>query len=165
VSGWSGPSTRSLIARARSKRGRAGGQLALGLEQEGQVVEALGGGGVVGPQHPLADLQGALEERPGGGQLALVLEQAGQVVEAAGGVGVVGPQHPLPDRQGALEERPGGGQLALGLEQVGLPPIRKVAIKPKANFMGSEKSIAPRPTSSPRRAVRCSAPRRRGGGG
>jgi hypothetical protein len=60
-----------------------------------QVVEAGGGVGVVGSQHPLPDVQGALVEGPGGGQLALGLEQMGQVVEAGGGGGAVRSQRPL----------------------------------------------------------------------
>jgi hypothetical protein len=99
--------------------GPGGGQVALDPEQPGQVVEALGGVGVVGAQHPLPDGQGALEEGPGGGQLALGIEQPGQIVEALGGVGVVGAQHPLGDGQGALEEGSSGGQIALVPEQQG----------------------------------------------
>ena len=47
-----------------------GGQLAPGLEQN-QVVEAAGGVGVIGPERPLPDGQGARsKDGPGGDQLA-----------------------------------------------------------------------------------------------
>ena len=67
---------------------------------------------MVGPQHPLPDGQGTLEEWPGGGQLTLGVEQDTEVVEALGGVGMVGSQDPLPDGQGTLEPRPGRPEIA-----------------------------------------------------
>jgi len=65
-------------------KGPGGDQLALGLEQGGQVVEALGGVGVVGAQHPLPDGRGTLEERPGGGQPDDSLPDAAQREKLAG---------------------------------------------------------------------------------
>jgi hypothetical protein len=56
------------------QEGPGGGQLALILEQEGEVVEAVGGVGVVGAEDAFAGLEGALQEGPGGGQLALGVE-------------------------------------------------------------------------------------------
>jgi len=59
-----------------------GGQLAPGLEQK-QVVEAARGVGVIGPERPLPDGQGALEDGPGGDQLAPGPERArGRIIRA-----------------------------------------------------------------------------------
>ena len=64
VSGWSGPSTLSRIARARSiERPGLGDRPA--SKQAGEVVEARGGVGMVGAERLLADRQGALVERLG----------------------------------------------------------------------------------------------------
>jgi hypothetical protein len=75
--------------RPLEERPRAG-EVALALKQEGEVVEALGGRGMVAAERLLADRQRPLVERPRSGEVALVLKQAGEVVEAHGGVGMLG---------------------------------------------------------------------------
>jgi hypothetical protein len=57
-------------------------KVALSLQQEGEVVEALCRVGMPGAAHLLVDRQRALIKRPGGGEVALVVEQEGEVVEA-----------------------------------------------------------------------------------
>ena len=103
---------RPLVERPRA------GEVALGLKQDGEVVEARGGVGMLGSERLLADRQRSLVERPRAGEVALVLKQEGEVVEARGGVGMVGPERLLPDRQRPLEERPRPGEVALGLKQI-----------------------------------------------
>ena len=82
VSGCSGPSA-IPVDRQRSleQRPRAG-EVALVLKQEGEVVEARGGLGMLRAQRPLADRQRAFEQRPRTREVALVFKQAGEVVEA-----------------------------------------------------------------------------------
>ncbi len=75
VVGCSGPSAFSLIASARSKSGRAPVEVALGLEQAGEVVEARRRIGMLGAERLFADRQCALEERPRPSKVALVVEQ------------------------------------------------------------------------------------------
>src|SRR2546430_1656603 len=72
------------------------------MEQDGQIAEAGGGGGVVGVQRPLPDLQRPLQERPSGSQLALAAEEAGQVIKADGGGRMIWSCHSLLDVRGAL---------------------------------------------------------------
>jgi hypothetical protein len=61
---------RALVERSRRR------QIALGLKQEGEVVEARRRIGMLGAEHLLPDRQCALEERPRPRQVALVLKQA-----------------------------------------------------------------------------------------
>jgi hypothetical protein len=61
------------------------GQLALGPEQQGQVVEGRCGVGVVGPLHHLPNRESTLEEVPDGGQLTLVPEEPSQPAGRAPG--------------------------------------------------------------------------------
>jgi len=59
------------------------------------VVKAVEGIGMLGPQHPLAAFQCAAVERLGLAVAALGLVQEGQVVKAVEGIGMLGAQHPL----------------------------------------------------------------------
>ena len=117
VSGWSGPSAFSRIASARSIERPRAGEVALGLKQAGEVVEARRRIGMLGAERLLADRQRALEERPRAGEVALGLKQDGEVVEARRRIGMLGAERLLADRQRALEERPRAREVALGLKQ------------------------------------------------
>src|SRR5262249_308999 len=66
---WSGPSTRSRMARARSPRGPAAASSPWSCYY-GQVAQAGSSVRIVGPPPPLLNSQGALQERPGEGKLA-----------------------------------------------------------------------------------------------
>ena len=74
----------------RVERPRAG-EVALVLKQEGEVVEARGGLGMLGAERLLADRQRPFVERPRAGEVALGLKQAGEVVEALAVSGCSGP--------------------------------------------------------------------------
>ena len=76
---------RPLVERPRA------GEVALGLKQAGEVVEARGGRGMLGAERLLVDRQRPLVERPRAGEVALGVKQAGEVVEARGGPGCSGP--------------------------------------------------------------------------
>ena len=76
--------------------------------QPGEIVEARGGPGMVGPERGLIDGEGAGVKRFGGVMLAPVVMQPGEIVEACGGRGMVGPERGLADRQGAGIKRLGG---------------------------------------------------------
>ena len=67
---------------------------ALGLVQDGQVVDAAEGTGVLGPQHPLAGLQCVAEERLGLAVAALDAIKLGQVVDADECIRMLGTPHP-----------------------------------------------------------------------
>jgi hypothetical protein len=116
VSGWSEPSARTRMAKARSNKGLSAANSPLIQEQAGQAVDAAGS--VWGGLRPALARRwpGALEQGPGGGQVTLSPEHGGQIVEACGGVGVIGAQHAHVDIKDALLQRLGGRQLALGLE-------------------------------------------------
>ena len=95
------------------EEGLGGGVVPLRLEQQRQVVQAGGGGGVALAQHRLVDRQGLLEEGLGGGVVPLRLQQLRQVVQAEGGEWVALAIDRLVDRQRLLEEGLGGGVVPL----------------------------------------------------
>jgi hypothetical protein len=72
-------------------------EVALVGQDPGEVVEALGGGGVVGAQAGLADGEGTLVQSAGTVEVALVGQDAGQVAKAPGGVAVIRAQAGLVD--------------------------------------------------------------------
>ena len=125
---------RALVERPRRR------QVALVLQQGGEVVEARRGVGMLGAEHLLADRQRALVERPRRRQVALVLQQAGEVVEARRRVGMLGAEHLLADRQRALVERPRRRQVALGLQQEG----EVVEARRGVRMLGAERLLADR---------------------
>ena len=74
VCGCSGPSAFSIDRqRPLEERPRAG-EIALVPKQEGEVVEARGGQGVLGAERLLVDCHRSFEERPRGGEVALGLK-------------------------------------------------------------------------------------------
>jgi hypothetical protein len=86
------------------EEGAGGGGVALVAVQEGEVVEAAGGLGVVRPQHALADCQSALQKGPGDGQALWSPEER----EALSGVGTGGARRPgrvSPNRRSLLKVR------------------------------------------------------------
>ena len=80
-------------------------QVALVLQQHGEVVEARRRIGMLGAERLLADRQRALEEGPRRRQVALVLQQHGEVVEARRRIGMLGAERLLADRQRAPKQR------------------------------------------------------------
>ena len=76
---------RALEERPRPRK------VALGLEQDGEVVEARRRIGMLGAEHLFADRQRALVERPRPCKVALGLKQDGEVVEALAVSGCSGP--------------------------------------------------------------------------
>ncbi len=106
VQGRSGPSAFSRIASARSKRGRAAGEVALDLKQEGEIVKALCCIGMLRVQNLLAYRQGALIERTRPEIVALGVKQEGEVVEARRRTGMLRAERFLVDRERTLEEWP-----------------------------------------------------------
>ena len=73
--GWSGPKLFSSMASARRIQRLGLGQPVGGLQQQGQVVEADGDVGVVGPEALLVDGQRAADQRLGLGQPVGGLQQ------------------------------------------------------------------------------------------
>ena len=93
MSGCSGPSAFSRIASARSMERPRGGEIALGLQQDCEVVEAGRGVGMLGAERLLADRQRALEERPGariGPDAMKILRGPVQKLGLVRGAGTVG---------------------------------------------------------------------------
>ena len=70
-------------------------EVALGLKQAGEVVEAKRGIGMVGAERFLIDRQRALIERPRSFEVAQVLKQQGEIVEARRCIGMLGTKRPL----------------------------------------------------------------------
>ena len=66
--------------------------VALGMVQQGQIVQAHGIIGVVLPKGLLVDLQGLLVQRLGPRVVALVAVQFGQIVQALGIIGCFSPR-------------------------------------------------------------------------
>ena len=168
MSGCSGPSTFSRIASARSIERPRPREVALVLQQDGEVVEARRGVGVLGAERLLADRQRALDRaaapppgRPGP-------EAGGEVVEARRRVGVLGAEHLLADRQRALEERPRRRKVALGLQQAARL-LRLVAVLGCRASTSSDRQARSREAAfvakyagrAPRRGPTRSWPRRR----
>ena len=83
------------------------GPVALRHVEEGQVVQAGGDSGVVGPELCFPDLEAALKERLGLRISALQVVQNRQVTQAGGQSGVVGSELRLPDLEAAFVERLG----------------------------------------------------------
>ena len=79
----------------------------------GQIDQAHGDIGVIGPLRLLADGEGTLVERLGLAVAASRIIEGGEVVERCGDVGVVGPLRLFLDRQRALDEGLGLGVPAL----------------------------------------------------
>src|SRR5258706_410684 len=75
---------------------------ALAKMEQGQVIEALGGIGMVGPQCPLADCQRALAERLRLAVATMCCIKAGKVVECCADRGVVTTMETLNERQRTL---------------------------------------------------------------
>ena len=67
---------RALVERPRAS------EVALGPKQEGEVVKAHRGVGMLGAERLFVDRQRALEERPRAGKVTLGPKQTGEVVEA-----------------------------------------------------------------------------------
>ena len=88
----------------------------LGAVEQRQVVEARGGGRMVGAEDPLAQRQDPLAEGLGRVIAPLRPVEPGQVVEARGGVRMVGAEQPLAQRQGLLQEGLGLGIPTLALK-------------------------------------------------
>jgi hypothetical protein len=82
-------------------------EVALSVQDIGEVMKAIGGIRVVGAQTRLVDGHGTFEEGAGGGQVTLGLQDVGEVVEAGSGGGVVGAQVGLVDRQGTRQQAAG----------------------------------------------------------
>ena len=104
------PSASFVDGQGPLEEGLGGGVVPLRLQQQRQVVQAVGGVGVAHAQRRLADGQGLLVEGPGGGVVPLRLQQHRQVVQAGGGVGVVLRPAPAcgwpgPARRGAWRRR------------------------------------------------------------
>jgi hypothetical protein len=104
-------------------------EITLGLQEDGEVVEARRGVRMLGARYFLLDRQRALMKRPRPRQVTLGLQEDGEVVEAPRRVRMIGAKRLFPDRQRALKERP---RLSIGcncempvlsgeIEQLGRP--------------------------------------------
>jgi hypothetical protein len=63
--------------------GTGTGQIALGLKESAEIVQAASGIGMLGPQHLLPDRQGPLIVGTGTGQIALGLKESAEIVQAS----------------------------------------------------------------------------------
>ena len=84
MSGCSRPSTRSRMARARSKRGLAAAESPCAEKQPRQVEEGLCGVGVLPAQHPLPDGQGLTGLRRGLAIAALSIKLLDLLIQPLG---------------------------------------------------------------------------------
>ena len=102
VSGWSAPSTRSIVGQGLLKQGDRLGRAARPPVGEGEVSARGQGVGVVGAQHPLQVGQVLLMQGDRLGRPARRPVGVGKVIARSQGVRVVGAQHPLQVGQGLL---------------------------------------------------------------
>ena len=95
--------------RALEKQPRAG-EIATVLQQKGEIVEARGRIGVLGPERLFADRQGALRGAAVRREIALGIQQRGELVEARRRIWMLRSERLFVDRERAFDERPCAGE-------------------------------------------------------
>lgn len=119
MSGWSLPSMRSQAGEGAAVEGFSPGEVALGAEEKGEIVQGRERVGMFETEHAFLAGEGAAQQGFGAFQVALRIQEVNQVVHAVEGVGVVGAEHALEARQRAAQQRFGLAHFAVGIEPAG----------------------------------------------